>query len=81
MRGNETITVIGLKLKDGTVCKPPFHHYSLPMPDEDAPDGAGFIDWDGREAVKINGRWYGAGGGDWRNDNEHRSDGHSKNDP
>lgn len=84
MQGNVTITVVGLKLKGGTVCKPPFRHYSPPMPDEDAPDGARFIDWDGREAVKINGRWYkwyGAGGGDWRNDNERRSEGHSKNDP
>lgn len=43
-----------------------------------------YIDYDGREVVKRNGqweKWYAYGGGDWRNDNERRSEGHSKNDP
>lgn len=54
------------------------------QPDENAPDGSSYIDYDGREVVKRNGRWekwYAYGGGDWRNDNERRSEGHSKNDP
>ena len=43
------------------------------QPDENAPDGSSYIDYDGREVVKRNGqweKWYAYGGGDWRNDNE-----------